>query len=50
MLVRDYIVFVFGVDGLVVWRHVYFVVGELIFAEVFEEVRVAGSVEVDVGV
>lgn len=46
MLVWDYIVFVFGIDGLVVRRHVDLVVGQLVFAEVFEKVRVSGAVEV----
>lgn len=50
MLVWHYIVLVFGVDGLIVGWDVDFVVWELVFAEVFEEVGVAGTVEVDVGV
>jgi hypothetical protein len=50
MLVRHYIVFIFWIDRLVVRRDVDLVVWELVFAEVFEEVRVTGPVEVDVGV
>jgi len=50
MLVGNYIIFIFWIDRLVVRRHIDFVVGELVFAEVFEEVGVAGAVEVDVGV
>ena len=50
MLVWYYIILIFWVDRLVVWRDVDFVVGELVFAEVFEEVCVAGAREVDVGV
>jgi hypothetical protein len=49
-LIGYHIVLVFGIDGLVVRWHVDLVIGELVFAEVFEEVRVAGSVEVNVGV
>jgi hypothetical protein len=50
VLIGYYIILIFGIDGLVVRWYVDFVVGELVFAEVFEEVRVAGSVEVNVGV
>jgi hypothetical protein len=50
MLIRHYIVLIFRIDGLVVWRDVYLVVWEFVFAKVFEEVRVPGPVEVDVGV
>lgn len=46
MLVGHYIIFVLGIDGLVVRRHVDFVVWELVFAEVLEEVGVSGTVEV----
>lgn len=46
---RGTIVFVFGIDGLVVWRDVHVVVGELVAAEVFEEVGDATAGEVDVG-
>lgn len=49
MLVWDYVVFVFGVDRLVLGRDVDFVVGQLVLAEVLEEVRVAGAVHVHVG-
>jgi hypothetical protein len=50
VLVWYYIILVFWVDRLVVCRDVDFVVGELVFAEIFEEVCVAGASEVDVGV
>jgi hypothetical protein len=41
MLVRHYIVLIFWINGLVMGRHVDFVVRELVFAEIFEEVRVS---------
>jgi hypothetical protein len=50
MLVRHYIVFIFRIDRLVVRRDVDLVVWELVFAKVFEEVRIAGPVEVNVRV
>ncbi len=50
MLIGDYIVLVLGIEGLVVGRDVDLVVGELVAAEVFEEVGVEGAGEVDVGV
>jgi hypothetical protein len=50
VLIRNYIVFIFWVDRLVVRRHVNVVVGQLVLAEVFEEISVPGPVEVDVGV
>jgi hypothetical protein len=50
MLIWYYIVLIFRVDGLVVRRNVDLIIRELVFAEVFEEVRVPGSVEVNVGI
>jgi hypothetical protein len=50
MLIGHYIVLIFRIDGLVVRRNVDLIIGELVFAEVFEEVRVPGSVEVNVGI
>lgn len=50
MLVRHYVVFVFGIERLVLRRHVDLVVGQFVLAEVFEEIGVAGAREVDVGV
>lgn len=50
MLVGNNIVLVLGVDGLQVRRHVHFVVGQAVFAEVVEEIGVARTVKVDVGV
>lgn len=49
MLVWYNIVFVFGVYGLVVLWDVDFVGFELGGTEIFEEVGVPGTVEVDVG-
>jgi hypothetical protein len=50
MLVRDYVVFVFGVERLVVRWDIDLVIWELVLAEVFEEVCVPETVEVHVGV
>lgn len=50
MLIGHYIVLIFRVDGLIVRRNVDLIIGELVFAEVFEEVRVPRSVEVNVGI
>jgi hypothetical protein len=36
MLIGHYIVLIFRVDGLVVRRNVDLIIGELVFAEVFE--------------
>jgi hypothetical protein len=47
MLIRHDIVFVFRVDGLVNRWNVDLVIGELVLAEVLEEVCVAGAVHVD---
>lgn len=43
------VVFVFGIDGLVVRRDVHVVVGELVAAEIFKEVGDAAAGEVDIG-
>ena len=50
VLVWHYIVLVFWVDRLVMRGNIDFVVGQLVFAEIFEEVRVPRAVEVHVGV
>jgi hypothetical protein len=50
MLIGHYIVLIFRIDGLVVRRNVDLIIGELVFAKVFEEVGVPGSVEVNVGI
>jgi hypothetical protein len=50
VLIRDYIVLIFRIQRLVVGWHVDFIVGELVFAEVFEEVCIAATREMDVGV
>jgi len=50
MLIRYYIIFILRVDRLVVRRNIDLVIGEFVLAEVFEEVGVAGTVEVDVSV
>lgn len=50
VLVGYDVIFVFRVDGLVLWRDVDFVVGELVLAKVFKEVGVAGAVHVHVRV
>lgn len=50
MLVGHHVVLVLRVDGLVLGLHEYLVAGQLVAAEVLEEVGVAGAVEVDVGV
>lgn len=50
MLIRYYIIFVLGIDWLIMRRNVNFIVWKFVFAEVFEEVRVSCSREVDVGV
>jgi hypothetical protein len=48
MLIRDHIVFILGIDRLMVRRNVDIVVGELVAAEVIEEVCKATGGEVDV--
>jgi hypothetical protein len=50
VLIRHYIVLILRIDRLVMRRHVDLIVGQFVFAEVFEEIRVAGPVEVDVRV
>jgi hypothetical protein len=50
MLIGDYIIFVFRVDGLVMGWDVDLIVGKFVFTEVFEEVGVSRAREVDVGV
>jgi hypothetical protein len=47
MLIRHDIVFVFRVNGLVDGRNVDLVIGELVLAEILEEVCVAGAVHVN---
>jgi hypothetical protein len=48
VLIRDHVVFIFRVERLVVWWHVHVVVGQLIPAEVFEEICDAAGGQVDV--
>lgn len=50
MLFRHDVVFVVGIQGLVLWRDVDFFGGEMGAGEVFEEVGVVAAVQVDVGV
>jgi hypothetical protein len=50
MLIRHYIILILRVDGLQVRRDVDVICGELVFAEVLEQVGVAGGLHVDVGV
>ena len=50
MLVGHHVVLIFRVYGLVLGFDENFVAGELVAAEVLEEVGIAGAVEVDVGV
>lgn len=50
VLVGHDVVLILGVDGLVVRRHVDVVVGQLILAEVLEEIRVARPLHVYVRV
>jgi len=50
MLIRNYIVFIFRIDGLVVRWNVDFIVWKFVFAKVFEEIRVSRTVEVDISV
>lgn len=50
MLVGYDVILVFRIDGLEMWWDVDLVGGQLVLAEVFEEIRVAGSVHVHVGV
>jgi len=50
MLIRNYIILIFWVQRLVLRRYVDFIIWELVFAEVFEKICMAGSGEVDVGV
>jgi len=48
MLIWYNIVFVFWVQWLILRRHIDLVVGKLVFAEVFEEICVSRTVEVDI--
>lgn len=48
MLIRDNVILVFWVDGPVLRRDVNLVVGELVLAEVLEDVRVAGAMHVHI--
>lgn len=50
MLVRHHVVLVLGVDGLVVRGDVDVVRGQLVAAKLLQEICVAGTVEVDLGV
>lgn len=47
MLVGNHVVFVLGVDRLVLRRHVDVIGREFVLAEVFEEIRVRGAMHVD---
>ena len=49
MLIRDYVVLIFGVDGLVMRWNVDLVIWELVLAEIFEQVCVSRAIEVDIG-
>jgi hypothetical protein len=48
MLVWHYVVFIFGIQWLIVRRDVDVVIRQLVFAEVLEEIGVPGPVEVHV--
>jgi hypothetical protein len=50
MLIWHNIILVFWIKRLIMGRDVDLVVWKLVFAEVFEEVSISGSVEVHVGV
>jgi len=50
MLIRHNIILVFRIQWLVLRRYVDFIVWKFVFAEVFEEVGMAGGGKVDVGV
>jgi hypothetical protein len=50
MLVRYYVVFILWVYGLVMWRDIDLVVGELVPAKIFEEIGVPWRMEVQRGV
>jgi hypothetical protein len=50
MLIGYYIILVFWIYGLVMRRNVYFVVWELVFAEIFKEICIPRAVKMDVGV
>jgi hypothetical protein len=50
VLIRDYIVFVFRVDRLVMGRDVDFIVWKFVFAKVLEQVCISRAIEMDVGV
>lgn len=50
MLIGNNIILIFWIQWLIVGRDIDVVVGELVAAEVLEEVGVAGGREVDVGV
>jgi hypothetical protein len=45
-----YIILVFGIDRLIVRRYVNLIVGQLVFTEVFKEICVSWTVEMDVGI
>ena len=49
MLVRDYIIFILGVDRLVVGRNVDLIIWKFVFAKVLEKVRISGAIEMDIG-
>jgi hypothetical protein len=48
VLIRYHVILVFWVDGPVLRRDVNLVVGELVLAEVLEEIRVAGAMHVHI--
>jgi hypothetical protein len=50
MLVRHYVVLIFGIQWLIVRRDVDLVIGQLVFAEVLEEISVPRPVEMHVSV
>ena len=49
MLVRDDVIFVFGIDRLMLRRHIDIFRSDASATEVFEEVGNTGLIEVDIG-
>jgi uncharacterized protein YlxW (UPF0749 family) len=49
VLIRNDIVLIFGVDRPVLRRDVNLIIGELVLAEVIEEICVAGAMHVHIG-
>lgn len=50
MLIWHYVVFIFWIDRLVMGWHINLVIWQLVFAEVFQEICIARTVEVNIGI